>query len=258
MGAIVLDDDSEDDVPLFARPRQPVKKKGALDDSSSDDEPEWMKSFKSPQEIVDTLDDDDDDDDVALVTSPGKQLQFEMGSAPAKVVKSPPAGKEASKEDDEDEDEESADEEQQEEEKDMSAQGGGAGTASTDDDGGAAPAVTKRPAGRANSSTAAGGALPTPNRPGELPLLMPATLNRSKVFFECEGTGEAVDLEGDAGVVGRLLSDSSDKTKAGLQMDLKGVIYNAKILPTPASIVILTVNQTEAGLYRLNALVEFS
>jgi hypothetical protein len=77
---------------------------------------------------------------------------------------------------------------------------------------------------------------------------MPATLNRTKVFFECEGTGEAVDLEGDVGVVGRLLSDSSDKDKSGLQVDLKGIIYNAKILPTPASIVILTVSQTEARI----------
>ena len=48
--------------------------------------------------------------------------------------------------------------------------------------------------------------------------------------------------------MGRLLSDTTDKTKAGLQMDLKGVIYNAKILPTPASIVILAVTQTEAKI----------
>jgi hypothetical protein len=61
------------------------------------------------------------------------------------------------------------------------------------------------------------------------------------VFFECEGTGEAVDLEGDVGVVGRLLTESSS-----VQMDLKGVVYDARILPTPTSIVILAVNATEA------------
>ena len=66
-----------------------------------------------------------------------------------------------------------------------------------------------------------------PNRPGELPLLMPAAVNRNKVLFELEGTGEAVDLEGDVGVVGRLLSESNS-----MQMDLKGVVYNARILPT--------------------------
>ena len=62
MPRIVLDDDSDDDLPLDARPKPPVGNKRA-DASSSDDEPEWMKTFKSPQEIVDQLDDDDDDDD---------------------------------------------------------------------------------------------------------------------------------------------------------------------------------------------------
>ena len=84
------------------------------------------------------------------------------------------------------------------------------------------------------------------NRPGEIPLLMPANVNRNKVFFELEGTGEAVDLEGDVGVVGRLLSNTSEKHGSGLQMDMKGVIYDARILPTPASVVILAVNATEA------------
>ena len=75
---------------------------------------------------------------------------------------------------------------------------------------------------------------------------MPANVNRNKVFFELEGTGEAVDLEGDVGVVGRLLSNTSEKHGSGLQMDMKGVIYDARILPTPASVVILAVNATEA------------
>jgi hypothetical protein len=95
-GAIVLDDDSEGDVPLFARARQLVSEgagKIALDDSSSDDEPEWMKSFKSPQEIMDNLDDEDeDDDDVELVTSPRKQIEMTSTPAEMRLVKSPPAG----------------------------------------------------------------------------------------------------------------------------------------------------------------------
>ena len=74
---------------------------------------------------------------------------------------------------------------------------------------------------------------------------MPSAVNRNKVFFELEGTGEAVDLEGDVGVVGRLLSDVSEKHGSGLQMDMKGVIYNARILPT-SSVVILAVNANEA------------
>jgi len=74
------------------------------------------------------------------------------------------------------------------------------------------------------TGAASGAGIPfavTPKRAGELPLMMPANLNRKQVLFECEGTGEAVDLEGDVGVVGRLLSDDSDKDRSGLQVDLK-------------------------------------
>ena len=57
---IVIDDESDDDLPLFARPRatMPAKREG-----SSDEEPDWMKSFKSPTAKAD---DDDSDDGMIL------------------------------------------------------------------------------------------------------------------------------------------------------------------------------------------------
>ena len=251
---IVIDDESDDDLPLFARPRatMPAKREG-----SSDEEPDWMKSFKSPTAKAD---DDDSDDGMILdifQRKPNKtEEKFEMKSTPAKMVRSPPAGatKEAN-DDDKDADENDEDEAIEIDEEDDDGD-------DDDADGPAAKPKPKTPTPKKvgdqslNGSTRHNtwtrdkmpgqGSSAGANRPGEIPLLMPANVNRNKVFFELEGTGEAVDLEGDVGVVGRLLSNTSEKHGSGLQMDMKGVIYDARILPTPASVVILAVNATEA------------
>ena len=241
MAPIMIDDDSDDDLPLVARPRPASVAKKPSRDSSSSEEPEWMKTFKSPvQKIVDELSESDDDDAAfhAAMTGRSPAAKFEMGSTPAKVVKSPPAG-DAKEEDDDDDDVEIVEDDAPR------------GTELSQPEGPSEPSGTvsdtrmSEPIGPASSAPAPKGPPPAgtsaPNRVGELPLLVPAALNRSKVFFECEGTGEAVDLEGDVGVVGRLLTESTS-----VQMDLKGVVYDARILPTPTSIVILAVNATEA------------
>ena len=243
MAPIMIDDDSDDDLPLAARPRLASAAKKPSRDSSSSEEPEWMKTFKSPvQKIVDDLSESDDDDAAfhAAMTGRSPGGKFEMGSTPAKVVKSPPAGDAKEEDDDDDGDVEIV-------EDDDALRG----TEISDPEGPSEPSGTvagprfAKPSGPAPSAPAPKGPPPAgtsaPNRVGELPLLVPAALNRAKVFFECEGTGEAVDLEGDVGVVGRLLTES-----ASVQMDLKGVVYDARILPTPTSIVILAVNATEA------------
>ena len=240
---MISDDDSDDDVPLAARPKSAAKRSAR--DSSSSEEPEWMKTFRSPvQKIVDTLSDDDDDDDDDMVfhqavtgRSPAK---FEMGSTPAKMVKSPPTAAggddEAEPEEDDDSDVRVAAEVPPE------SEGPGEKSKSPPKPKpppSPPPAASTQPAHPPRPPSA----IPTPSRPGELPLFVPAALNRSKVIFECEGAGEAVDLEGDVGVVGRLLTEASS-----MQMDLKGVVYNARVLPTPASVVILSVTQSEAKI----------
>jgi hypothetical protein len=240
---MISDDDSDDDVPLAARPKSAAKRSAR--DSSSSEEPEWMKTFRSPvQKIVDTLSDDDDDDDDDMVfhqavtgRSPAK---FEMGSTPAKMVKSPPTAAggddEAEPEEDDDSDVQVAAEVPPE------SEGPGEKSKSPPKPKpppSPPPAASTQPAHPPRPPSA----IPTPSRPGELPLFVPAALNRSKVIFECEGAGEAVDLEGDVGVVGRLLTEASS-----MQMDLKGVVYNARVLPTPASVVILSVTQSEAKI----------
>ena len=125
---IVIDDESDDDLPLFARPRatMPAKREG-----SSDEEPDWMKSFKSPTAKAD---DDDSDDGMILdifQRKPNKtEEKFEMKSTPAKMVRSPPAGatKEANDDDkdaDENDEEEAIeiDEEDDDEDDDGRARG---------------------------------------------------------------------------------------------------------------------------------------
>ena len=163
-----------------------------------------------------------------------------MGSTPAKVVKSPPAGDAKEEDDDDDGDVEIVEDDDALRGTEISDPGGPSEPSGT-----VVGSRFGKPSGPAPSAPAPKGPPPAgtsaPNRVGELPLLVPAALNRAKVFFECEGTGEAVDLEGDVGVVGRLLTESSS-----VQMDLKGVVYDARILPTPTSIVILAVNATEA------------
>ena len=252
MAPIMIDDDSEDDLPLMARPKPggSAGKKPTRDSSSS--EPEWMRSFKSPvQKIVDDLSDDDDDDDAAFhaaMTGRSKGGAFEMGSTPAKIVTSPAKGETQNGDDDDDDDDDDVVEDltkEDEETGEVPVSEHPVDTESIAKKGGeGAPVPAPAPSiGKTGSGPPDAKPGPDTNtRVGELPLFVPAALNKSKVFFEIEGVGEAVDLEGDVGVVGRLLTENS----AHMQMDLKGVVYNARILSTPCSVVILAVNQTEA------------
>ncbi len=61
---------------------------------------------------------------------------------------------------------------------------------------------------------------------------------KSKVLFEIEGAGEAIDLDGDTGAVGRWLAESS----RALKVDMKGVMYNARVVPAAGSIVVVALN----------------
>ena len=209
------------------------------------EEPDWMKSFKSPTSQALNADDDSDDGIMDIFQRHKTEEKFEMKSTPAKMVRSPPAN--APKVEDGDKDDEDVEDEPIEIDDDDDDDDEAAGDGDGDDDEepaaktkpktptpkklGSQSANADRASVRAQAEKTAGTS--TPNRPGEVPLFMPSTVNRNKVFFELEGTGEAVDLEGDVGVVGRLLSNASEKHGSGLQMDMKGVIYNARILPTP-------------------------
>ncbi|KAL4205351.1 hypothetical protein AMTRI_Chr01g136840 [Amborella trichopoda] len=75
-----------------------------------------------------------------------------------------------------------------------------------------------------------------------LPLVFPEKIQRSKVAYcsymqlqvnaliECEG--EALDMSGDVGAVGRILISNSPSGKPEMLLDLKGTIYKTTIAPS--------------------------
>lgn len=74
-----------------------------------------------------------------------------------------------------------------------------------------------------------------------LPLVFGDKVHRSKVLLECEG--DALDVSGDIGVVGRLgVSSNHDND---FLLDLKGVIYKGTIVPSNTFFVV-NIGQTEA------------
>ncbi|GLI65477.1 hypothetical protein VaNZ11_009015 [Volvox africanus] len=104
---------------------------------------------------------------------------------------------------------------------------------------------------------------------GKLPIMLPEKLNRNKVLLElpaAPASGEhyhgAADLSGDSGAVGRIVivgAGASGKGAAAtggldggaLQIDLKGVMYNAWVLPLATTALVLNIGPTEAKVESL-------
>jgi hypothetical protein len=101
----------------------------------------------------------------------------------------------------------------------------------------AAPAAPKT--AKAKGARGAGAA------PGaHLPLVLSDKLARAKVLVELEGDGDVVDLDGDAGAVGRFYALPPDDpacaggTASELRLDLKGVVYEARMVPSATCLVV--------------------
>ncbi|GIL44606.1 hypothetical protein Vafri_2130 [Volvox africanus] len=106
---------------------------------------------------------------------------------------------------------------------------------------------------------------------GKLPIMLPEKLNRNKVLLElpaAPASGEhyhgAADLSGDSGAVGRIVvvgagasgkgataAGGSDGAALQLQVDLKGVMYNAWVLPLATTALVLNIGPTEAKVESL-------
>jgi hypothetical protein len=78
--------------------------------------------------------------------------------------------------------------------------------------------------------------------------VLPERLAKSKVIVELEGEGDAVDLEGDAGAVGRFYSVDGGEE---LRLDLKGVVYEARMVPSATCLLV----KLEAGEARVEAVM---
>lgn len=74
-----------------------------------------------------------------------------------------------------------------------------------------------------------------------LPLVLGDKVHRSKVLLECEG--DALDLSGDAGAVGRLsVLENNEDT---FLLDLKGIIHKATIVPSN-TLFVVNIGPSEA------------
>lgn len=83
-----------------------------------------------------------------------------------------------------------------------------------------------------------------PDLPGEIPVLLPEKLSALKCLVEVED-GTSTDLAGDAGAVGRFaMTRHSERQQA--QLDLKGQIYQMKVVPCASTLCVLNIRQTEA------------
>jgi hypothetical protein len=83
-----------------------------------------------------------------------------------------------------------------------------------------------------------------PRAASSLPLVFGDKVLRSKVLLECEG--DALDLSGDMGAVGRFsVCQGQAKDDEELLLDLKGVIYKTTIVPSN-TFFLVNVGQTEA------------
>jgi hypothetical protein len=82
-------------------------------------------------------------------------------------------------------------------------------------------------------------------------------LAKAKVICELEGEGDAVDLEGDAGAVGRFYSQRGEGAAGAaaaadeLRLDLKGVVYEARVVPSATCMIV----KLEGGEARVEAVM---
>ncbi|KAG7674864.1 hypothetical protein KSW81_002374 [Nannochloris sp. 'desiccata'] len=100
-----------------------------------------------------------------------------------------------------------------------------------------------------------------------LPVVIPDRIPQIKVLLELESTDElhgATDLSGDSGAIGRVLVSNISSSGGGasgsgtqqqhqqqLQIDLKGVLYNATVVPCPMTMAIVNIGPTEAKIESL-------
>ncbi|KAL5699530.1 hypothetical protein ACHQM5_030416 [Ranunculus cassubicifolius] len=84
-----------------------------------------------------------------------------------------------------------------------------------------------------------------PHVSSRLPLVMSDKVQRSKALVECEG--EAIDMSGDVGAVGRVVITDPPSGDPEMLLDLKGTIYRTTIIPS-RTFCVVSFNQTEAKI----------
>nr|POF18152.1 dna-binding protein bin4 [Quercus suber] len=78
-----------------------------------------------------------------------------------------------------------------------------------------------------------------------LPLVLSDKVQRTKALIECEG--DAIDLSGDMGAVGRIIVSDTPSGNHDLYLDLKGTIYQTTIVPS-RTFCVVSFGQSEAKI----------
>lgn len=80
-------------------------------------------------------------------------------------------------------------------------------------------------------------------------VVLPDKLPQIKMLVELESNADdehgVTDLSGDSGAIGRLMM-AGTKEEPQMQVDLKGVLYNATIVPCPVTLAVINMGQSEA------------
>ncbi|XP_073145693.1 uncharacterized protein [Henckelia pumila] len=78
-----------------------------------------------------------------------------------------------------------------------------------------------------------------------LPLLLSEKVQRLKALVECEG--DAIDLSGDVGAVGRVVISDDPSSNHEMFLDLKGTVYKTTIVPS-RTFCVVSFSQSEAKI----------
>ena len=253
------DDDDKDDVEVDATTTT-IKTTTTTTikiESDSDDEPDWMKEYQAPkQEDLNEKKTDENnetpkkpkkttmikDDDVS--SSSGWSDDDDNDTKPLAVRLSEKKQKEVLM----------IDEEREDEDMDVDAK--------KSSDARKSPAKDKENAATTNKRKIPAAFVGATVPKSKMPLLinhgaLQKTAN-STILFECKGSGEAVDLSGDVGAVGRLLvereeqpagkASTSRQPQASVKIDLKGVMYLARTHLLSSTVAIINVGAEDAKI----------
>ena len=256
------DDDDKDDVEVDAttttiKTTTTTKTTTIKIESDSDDEPDWMKEYQAPkQEDLNEKKTDENnetpkkpkkttmikDDDVS--SSSGWSDDDDNDTKPLAVRLSEKKQKEVLM----------IDEEREDEDMDVDAK--------KSSDARKSPAKDKENAATTNKRKIPAAFVGATVPKSKMPLLinhgaLQKTAN-STILFECKGSGEAVDLSGDVGAVGRLLvereeqpagkASTSRQPQASVKIDLKGVMYLARTHLLSSTVAIINVGAEDAKI----------
>ena len=255
------DDKDDDEVDATKKTTKPSPKKTTTTtikiESDSDDEPDWMKEYQAPkQEDLNEKKTDENnetpkkpkkttmikDDDVS--SSSGWSDDDDNDTKPLAVRLSEKKQKEVLM----------IDEEREDEDMDVDAK--------KSSDARKSPAKDKENAAITNKRKIPAAFVGATVPKSKMPLLinhgaLQKTAN-STILFECKGSGEAVDLSGDVGAVGRLLvereeqpagkASTSRQPQASVKIDLKGVMYLARTHLLSSTVAIINVGAEDAKI----------